>query len=189
MALTYSLMTALGSEAPPFSLPAANPDVDNAGGDVRSLEDYAGSDALVVVFTCNHCPFAVHVEDALLDVARRYQARGVQFVAISSNDAIQYPEDSLPNMKRRARQKGYPFPYLYDASQEIAKAYGAVCTPDFFVYDKNRQLAYRGRFDETRPGMGSAHGGDLGKALDELLDSGSVSIDQVASMGCNIKWK
>lgn len=189
MAVTYSQMTALGAEAPPFDLPAANPDVDDITRATRRLDDYADADALVVVFTCNHCPYAVHVEDALMEVARAYQERGVPFVAISSNDPVQYPEDSFEHMARRAQQKGYPFPYLYDESQEAARAYGAECTPDFFVYDRARRLVYRGRFDETRPGLGAPTGRELCQALDQLLDTGEVAMEQYPSIGCNIKWK
>lgn len=189
MALTYSEMTALGSMAPDFRLPAANPSLDDPANEMRELNDFAGGKALVVAFICNHCPFVVHMEDALLGVARAYQARGVRFVGISANDARMYPADSFENMARRAHEKTYPFPYLYDETQETAVAYGAACTPDIFVYDDALTLVYRGRFDETRPGLGTAHGGDLVQALDELLDSGTVTMDQVPSMGCNIKWK
>lgn len=189
MSLTNSEMVALGTPAPTFDLPAANPSVDEAGGERRALADYADAEALVVVFTCNHCPYAKHVEDALIQTARDYEGRGVRFIAISSNDAAQYPEDAFEKMAERAEAKKYPFPYLYDETQGAAKAYGAVCTPDFFVYDQNQRLAYRGRFDETRPGQGEATGADLRQALDELLDTGGVQIEQVPSMGCNIKWK
>jgi len=186
MALTESTMTALGTPAPSFSLPAANPESRNG---TYTLSSFADSEHLVVAFICNHCPFVIHVESALVDVARKYQANGVAFVGISANDARQYPADSFENMARRAKQKGYPFPYLYDESQAVARAYGAVCTPDFFVYDKDRRLAYRGRFDATRPGMGIATGADLSRALDELIAGGTVEMTQHPSMGCNIKWK
>ena len=189
MSLTASEMTALGTPAPDFELPATNPDVDEAGGETRALSDYGEAEALVVVFTCNHCPYAKHVERALIQVARDYKARGVQFVAISSNDAAQYPDDAPDAMAERAEAKDYPFPYLYDETQEVAKAYGAVCTPDVFVYGPNRRLAYRGRIDETRPNGGKATAADLRQALDELLEGGKVQMEQVPSMGCNIKWK
>ncbi len=189
MAITYSQMTELGVEAPPFELPAANPQVDDIDRATRRLDDYADAGALVVVFTCNHCPYAVHVEETLLEVARTYQERGVPFVAINANDAEHYPDDSFENMARRAQQKGYPFPYLYDASQDVARAYGAECTPDFFVYDRARRLVYRGRFDETRPGQGLPTGHDLRQALDQLLDTGEVTMEQYPSMGCNVKWR
>ena len=189
MALTYSQINALDAEAHPFALPVANPDVDDIERDTRSLADYADAEALVVIFMCNHCPYVVHIEEALVDVARYYQARGVAFVGISANDAQQYPADSFENMARRAKQRQYPFPYLYDESQQVARAYGAVCTPEFFVYDGERRLVYQGRFDETRPGLGSPTGQDLRRALDELLDAGAVTMEQFPAMGCNIKWK
>ncbi len=189
MAITYSQMTELGVEAPPFDLPVANPQVDDIDRATRRLDDYADADALVVVFTCNHCPYAVHVEETLLDVARVYQERGVPFVAINANDAELYPDDSFENMARRAQQKGYPFPYLYDASQDVARAYRAECTPDFFVYNRARRLVYRGRFDETRPGQGQPTGHDLRQALDQLLDTGEVTMEQYPSIGCNVKWR
>ena len=189
MALTYSQMTALGADAPAFDLPAANPQVDDIDRATRSLDDYAEADALVVVFMCNHCPYVVHVEDALVKVANDYQARGARFVGISANDAQQYPADSFENMALRAQQKNYPFPYLNDASQAVARAYGAVCTPEFFVYDQARHLVYQGRFDETRPGLGTPTGNDLRQALGELLDTGAVTMEQFPAMGCNIKWR
>ena len=189
MARTYSQMTALGADAPAFDLPVANPHVDDIDRATRSLDDYADADALVVVFMCNHCPYVVHIEDALVEVANAYQARGVRFVGISANDARQYPADSFENMALRAQQKNYPFPYLYDASQQVARAYGAVCTPEFFVYNRARHLAYQGRFDETRPGLGTPTGADLRQALDELLDTGAVTMEPFPAMGCNIKWR
>jgi peroxiredoxin len=189
MAVTESIMMELGRQAPSFSLPAANPDVDERGDDTRSLADYDDAEVLVVVFTCNHCPYAKHVEDELIDVAREYRERGVQFVAICSNDPENYPDDDFESMAERAQAKDYPFPYLQDESQEVAKAYEAACTPDFYVFDDDRRLTYRGRFDETRPDDGEPHGGDLRQALDELLDDGTVTMEQKPSMGCNIKWK
>lgn len=189
MALTESLMAELGTQAPSFELPITNPGADDLHGGVRSLDDYEDATAVVVIFMCNHCPYVKHIEDALVDVAAAYQEKGVQFVGISSNDAENYPADSFERMTDRAKEKGFPFPYLYDETQEVARAYGALCTPDFFVYDENRALVYRGRFDETRPNQGDAHGGDLSQALDELLDHGSVDMEQHPSMGCNIKWK
>jgi len=189
MAITYSQMTELGVEAPPFDLPAANPQVDDIDRATRRLDDYADAGALVVVFTCNHCPYAIHVEETLLEVARAYQERGVPFIAINANDAELYPDDSFENMARRAQQKGYPFPYLYDASQDVARAYRAECTPDFFVYNRARRLVYRGRFDETRPGQGQPTGHDLRQALDQLLDTGEVTMEQYPSIGCNVKWR
>jgi len=182
-------MLDLSTTAPDFTLPAANPDVDDAGGAVRALDDYDAAEALVIVFMCNHCPYVQHIETALLDVAREYQAKGVQFIGICSNDAERYPDDSFESMAERAEAKDYPFPYLHDETQDVAKAYAAACTPDFFVFDDDRTLVYRGRFDETRPDNGTPHGGDLKAALDDLLDTGTVGVEQKPSMGCNIKWK
>ncbi|PSQ74470.1 MAG: thioredoxin family protein [Bacteroidetes bacterium QH_6_64_77] len=150
MAVTESTMMELGHPAPDFSLPAANPEVDDRGDDHRSLTDYDDADVLVVVFMCNHCPYVQHIEDALLAVARTYQQRGAQFIGMT---------------------------------------YEAACTPDIYVFDEERTLAYRGRFDETRPDGTEAHGGDLRQALDELLETGKVTMEQHPSMGCNIKWK
>lgn len=189
MAVTESTMMELGSPAPNFSLPAANPEVDDRGGDRRSLDDYDDAEAVVIIFMCNHCPYVKHVEEALVDVAREYQERGVQFIGICSNDPERYPDDSFENMAERARAKEYPFPYLQDETQEVAEAYEAACTPDFYVFDADRALAYRGRFDETRPDQGEPHGGDLRQALDELLETGEITMEQKPSMGCNIKWK
>ncbi len=190
MALTYSQEIALGIEAPPFDLPVVNPEVDGRNKSTRSLEDFRDAQVLVVVFTCNHCPYAQHIEDALIEVARTYQPRGVQFVAINANDPEQYPEDAPEEMARRARAKGYPFPYLFDETQEVARAYGARCTPDLYVFDAHRRLVYHGRFDDTRPGQGRpATGEDLRRVLDALLATGEVTGPQYPSMGCNIKWK
>jgi peroxiredoxin len=184
-----SEMVELGGAAPPFDLPAANPEVDRGGAAHRRLDDYAGAEALVVAFTCNHCPYARHVEAALISVARDYAARNVQVVAVSPNDPAQYPEDSFASMAARARAQGYPFPYLYDESQDVARAYGAVCTPDLFVFDRDRRLVYRGRLDETRPGAGTATGRELRAALDQLLETGAVTLEQYPAIGCNIKWR
>jgi len=181
-------MMELGQAAPEFSLPAANPEVDDRGKDTRSLADYDGAEGLVMVFMCNHCPYVKHIEEALLDVAREYQPRGVQFVGICSNDAERYPDDSFERMAERAQEKNYPFPYLQDEAQGVAGDYEAACTPDIYVFDEDRMLAYRGRFDETRPDGDEAHGGDLRQALDELLETGTVAMEQHPSMGCNIKW-
>ena len=182
-------MMELGHPAPDFSLPAVNPEVDDRGDERRSLTDYDDAEVLVVVFMCNHCPYVKHIEDALLDVARTYQQRSVQFVGICSNDAERYPDDSFDRLAERAQDKDYPFPYLQDETQEIAKAYEAACTPDIYIFDEDRTLVYRGRFDETRPDDGKPHGGDLRQALDELLETGEVTMEQHPSMGCNIKWK
>jgi len=187
MSKTYSEMTALGSAAPAFDLPIANPQVDDRDGPTRGLADYADAEALVVVFMCNHCPYVHAVEDRLIALAREFAPRDVQVVGICSNDAERYPQDDFDAMAERAKEKGYPFPYLRDDSQDVARAYGAVCTPDFFVYDADRTLVYRGRLDDGRPGRDATQH-DLRRALDELLETGEITAEQVPSMGCNIKW-
>ena len=189
MALQHALVNDLGNIAPSFSLPTANPWCDDFDGQERSLSMYPDASAFMIVFTCNHCPYAIHIQEALVATAREYQPKGIQFIAISSNDPIKYPADNFEAMTERARALDMPFPYLFDESQEIAKAYGAVCTPDFFVCDAQNKLFYRGRFDETRPGVGVAHGGELKAALDAFLSTGEVMTDQIPSMGCSIKWK
>jgi peroxiredoxin len=175
-------MSPLGSPAPPFSLP--DPD-----GRVVSLADYQDSRALLVMFLCNHCPYVKHLRSALADFARESHARGLAVVAISANDPARYPEDSPEMMKREKEEAGYPFPYLFDETQEVAKAYGAACTPDFFLYDRQR-LVYRGQFDDSRPGNGIAvTGKDLRAAVDAVLAGGTPAQEQKPSIGCNIKWK
>jgi peroxiredoxin len=163
MALTSSSMMELGTIAPAFDLP------DTVSDKNLSLDQLKSEKATVVAFICNHCPFVHHVNLALVDAANKYQAQGVQFIAISSNSVISHPQDGPEQMKQVAQSEKYPFPYLYDESQEVAKAYGAECTPDFFVFDGDLKCVYRGRFDETRPGNGIAHGGDLSQALDSIL--------------------
>ena len=178
-----------GTVAPGFNLEISNPWVDDRAGPSRSLDAYTDAPALVVLFTCNHCPYAIHVQSALVKLASDYMAKGVAFVAINANDPQRYPADRLEEMTKRAKDIEMPFPYLFDASQEIAKAYQAACTPEFFVFDGNQALVYSGRFDETRPGQGQAHGGDLKSALDAVL-SGSPPVEhQLPSIGCSIKWK
>ena len=188
MAVVESQMIDLGTKAPSFDLPVANPEADDLSGETRSLEDYADADALVVVFTCNHCPYAKAVEDRLIDLAEEYQQKGAAFVAICSNDAEQYPDDSFEAMAERAREKGFPFPYLRDETQEVAKAYQAECTPDFYLFDGDHELVYRGRMDDGRPEQEpTTH--ELQDALDQVLAGEEVTIEQIPSMGCNIKWK
>ncbi len=183
MVKTESTMLALGTQAPDFALK------DTRGKSV-SLGDFERSPVLLVAFICNHCPFVQHVRTAFADLAREYQARGVGVVGINSNDAVQYPADSPAEMAREVERAGYTFPYLYDESQEVAKAYKAACTPDFFVFDRARSLAYRGQMDSSRPGNGRPNdGADLRAALDALLAGRSVTSDQRPSVGCNIKWK
>ncbi|MBM4107577.1 MAG: thioredoxin family protein [Phycisphaerae bacterium] len=188
MAATPSTMLALGTAAPAFSLP------DAVTGRSTTLKTFEGSKALVVMFLCNHCPFVKHVRGELARVARDYQARGVGFVAISSNDVENYPEDAPAKMKEQARDAGYTFPYLFDEAQSVAKAYRAACTPDFFVFDASRRLAYRGRLDDSRPpGKTGAStpvtGADLRAALDAVLAGRAAPAEQKPSIGCNIKWK
>ena len=181
---TPSTMLPLGTHAPAFELP------DAVSGRILSLKALQSDKATVVMFICNHCPYVKHVQAALVTLARDYLPRGVAFVAISSNDATQYPEDGPDAMKQVAQKLGYPFPYLYDASQDVARAYQAACTPDFFVYDGGLRLAYRGQLDDSRPSNGKpVSGRDIRAALDALLAGKPVSGDQKASVGCNIKWK
>lgn len=181
MVLTPSAMVPLGSKAPDFDLP------DTAGATVSRL-DHEGQ-PLLVVFLCNHCPYVKHVADKLAKVTRDIMARGVAVVGINSNDAGAYPEDDLNHMAEEKRRRGYRFPYCFDESQEVAKAYGAQCTPDFFLYDEDHWLVYRGQFDAARPGNDvPVTGESLLAAVDALLEGGEMP-EQVPSMGCNIKWK
>ncbi|MGE4158325.1 MAG: thioredoxin family protein [Planctomycetota bacterium] len=182
MALTPSTMPRLGSKAPDFSL------VDTQGRRV-SLGDFKGSKALLVMFICNHCPYVKHVRDELARLGRDYSSQGVSIVAINANDAKTHPEDSPEAMVREVAEAGYVFPYLYDATQETAKAYGAACTPDFFLYDSKQSLVYRGQLDDSRPGNNKpVTGADLRAALDIVLKGGVVADSQKPSIGCNIKW-
>ena len=189
MAVQQATMHDLGRKVSDFSLPIANPWIDDFDAPTRSMSMYPDARVYAVVFTCNHCPYAVHIQHALVDTARAYAEKGVQFIAINSNDPVQYPEDGFEAMAERAREIGMTFPYLFDETQDVARDYGAVCTPDFFVCDYDRVLFYRGRFDDTRPGQGKAHGGELKAALDAFLDRGQVLSPQYPSMGCSIKWK
>jgi peroxiredoxin len=183
MAQTPSKMVSLGTVAPAFSLP------DTVSGSTRTLEQLRGSRGTVAMFICNHCPYVKHVNDELVRVARDYQGRGVGFVAISSNDAEHYPDDGPDQMREVAKRLRYPFPYLYDESQDVARAYQAACTPDLFLFDSGLKLAYRGQLDESRPGKGTANGKDLRGALDALIAGQPVNPDQRPSVGCNIKWR
>lgn len=189
MSLTYSEMLPLGTEAPSFDLPLANPAVDDAREEaIRSLADYPDANAYVVVFWCNHCPYVIAVEDRVIALASDMAARGVQFIAICSNNAETHPADSFENMVIRAREKSYPFPYVHDESQAVAKDYSAACTPDFYLFDADKKLVYRGRLDDGTPGRDSTTT-DLRDALTEFLETSSISTEQIPSMGCNIKWK
>ncbi|HNY80349.1 MAG: thioredoxin family protein [Sedimentisphaerales bacterium] len=183
MSATASTMLPLTTKAPDFHLP-------DTEGKTVSLSDLRDARALVVVFLCNHCPFVKHVIRDLVDLAKEYQDRGVAFVAINSNDVATYPDDRPEMMAKFAKQRGFTFPYLYDETQEVAKAYRAACTPDFFVFDEKRELIYRGQMDDSRPGNGvPITGADLCVALDGILEGGPVPANQKPSMGCNIKWK
>jgi peroxiredoxin len=183
MALTPSTMLALETPAPNFRLPDTN-------GKIVTLADFQSAPALVVMFICNHCPYVKHIRAGLAELAREYQKRGAAFVGINSNDVENYPADSPENMALEVKQAGYTFPYLYDETQEVAKAYQAACTPDFFIFDKHHKLVYRGQFDASRPGNGEpVTGSDMRDALDAVLAGKPVSQHQTPSMGCNIKWK
>ena len=182
MSMMESRMLPLGSAAPAFAL--ADP-----AGKRYSLTDFAGSKALLVVFICNHCPFVKHMIDGLVKFAHDYQPKGIAVVAISSNDVGSYPEDSPVNMAKFAAQRGFTFPYLYDESQSVAKAYEAVCTPDPFLFDQQRKLVYRGQFDASRPSNRvPVTGADLRAAVDALL-AGQPIGKQIPSVGCSMKWK
>ena len=184
MALTASNMLPLGTSAPQFNLP------DTVSGTDKSFDDIKGSKATVVVFSCNHCPFVVHVNDELVSIANAYEKQGVGFVAISSNDVENYPADSPDKMAIVAKVLKYPFPYLYDESQAIAKAYDAACTPDFYVFNADNKLSYRGRMDGSRPGNElPVTGADLRSSLDSVLLGIDEISPQIPSAGCNIKWK
>ncbi len=176
-------MLPLGTVAPDFQLP----DTD---GKIISLGSLKDKSALLVIFMCNHCPYVVHIRHGLAQLARDYQPRGVGVVGISSNDVENYPADGPALMKAEAKSAGYTFPYLYDETQAVAKAYRAACTPDIFLFDQDRKLVYRGQFDASRPGNGvPVTGNDLRAALEALLAGKPISEKQTASMGCNIKWK
>lgn len=179
-----SIMLELGTKAPDFSLP------DTVSGKTLSLSEIQSNIATVIMFICNHCPYVKHVQHELADLAKEYMAKGVSFAAISSNDIAAYPEDSPEKMKQTALEAGYPFPYLFDESQEVAKSYKAACTPDFYVFDKDLFLAYRGQMDDSRPGNNKpVTGNDLRLALDAILSGRPVSDRQIPSIGCSIKWK
>lgn len=184
MAATPSVMKALGSEAPAFRLPNV------VTGNVVSLGELKGRKGTLVMFICNHCPYVKLINTKLVEVATEYESKGISFIAISSNDAVKYPDDGPEKMKEVALQLGYPFPYLYDESQDVARAYDAACTPDFFLYDDALKLVYRGQFDDARPGNNkSVTGQDMVRALDNLVYNLPVSPEQRPSIGCNIKWK
>ena len=183
MVRTPSTMLPLGAAAPDFSLM-------NVNGQTVSLGDFDDAPALLVIFMCNHCPFVIHVADQLALLGNEYMQKGVAVVGISSNDVANYPADSPEQMVAEAEQRGYAFPYLYDETQEVAKAYRAACTPDFYVFDADKKLVYRGQMDSSRPDSGiPVTGEDLRAALDAVLAGNPPAEDQTPSLGCNIKWK
>jgi len=176
-------MLPLGTTAPDFKLPDTN-------GKTVSPGDFKDAPALLVIFMCNHCPYVIHIRPGLAQLARDYLPKRVAIVGINANDVANYPDDSPAKMKAEVKSAGYLFPYLYDETQTVAKAYRAACTPDIYLFDKNRKLVYRGQFDDSRPGNGVlVTGKDLRAALDAVLAGKPVSPNQKASMGCNIKWK
>lgn len=184
MSLTLSSMMSLGTPAPDFRLP------DVVSGKSVSLSEARGAKGTVIMFICAHCPYVIHIQEEIANIAHYYQDKGVDFVAISANDVIKYPGDSPEALKEQALSVGFTFPYLYDESQRVARAYKAECTPDFFVFDENNLCVYRGRMDEASPGNGRpVNGKDLRGALDALVLGDPISDDQHPSMGCNIKWK
>lgn len=186
MVLTFTPITSLGQSMPDFSLPGTD-------GQTYSSESFRGSNILVIIFTCNHCPYAMHVKQRLHKLHEEYSQQGIQMVAINPNDADAYPEDSFTNMKKD--EYDFPFPYLYDESQSVARNFGAVCTPDIFVYDKDRKLVYRGQLDDKRPDQPDykpddpGYNQDIKQALNSLLQKIKLSDNQVPASGCSIKWK
>jgi peroxiredoxin len=183
MALTPSTMLELGTSLPGFRLP-------DPAGKVVGSDDFRDSPALLVAFICNHCPYVKHLRVELAQFAKDYQGSGLAMVAINSNDVANYPDDSPAKMAEEVEQAGYVFPYLYDESQEVAKAYRAACTPEFYLFDADRRLVYRGQFDDSRPESGRpVTGADLRSAVDALLAGRPLEPDQTPSIGCNIKWK
>lgn len=184
MSLTPSTMLPLGTKAPDFTL------LDTVNGSLMSLKELQGPKGTVVMFICNHCPFVLHVNEELVRVANDYRVIGFHFIAISSNDALNYPQDGPELMRQNADDHDYPFPYLYDPTQEVAKAYDAACTPDLFLFDASLKLVYRGQLDDSRPGNGiPLTGRSLREAMDAILGNKQVPQPQKPSMGCNIKWK
>lgn len=183
MALTPSTMLPLGTPLPAFRLPDPH-------GKLVSSDEFAGAPALLVMILCNHCPYVKHVADGIARFASDYAAKGLAMVAINANDAAGYPEDSPAKMAEEAARRGYPFPYLYDESQAVAKAFRAACTPEFYLFDRERRLAYRGQLDGSRPGNRiPVTGADLRAAADAVLAGRPAPADQKPSVGCNVKWK
>lgn len=184
MALTPSAMRPLGTRAPDFSL------LDVVSGQTISLGTFTNKKLLLVMFICYHCPYVQHVKEELAKLGRDYASKDIGIVAVSSNDVHNYPDDRPERLREMAIELGFNFPFCYDETQEVAKAYGAACTPDFFLFDQNRQLVYRGQLDDSRPGNGKpVTGRDLRSAIDAVLAGQAVSSHQKPSVGCNIKWK
>lgn len=184
MAETPSKMIALGTKAPAFKL------IDTRNNQLVSLDDIKSNVATVIMFICNHCPYVKHIQNKLVEVAKKYQDKGVSFAAINSNDVEKYPQDAPNFMQLEAIHHGYSFPYLFDETQEVAKSYQAACTPDFYIFDKDLECVYRGRFDDSTPGnQRPVTGKDLCDALDAMFANEPVNADQKPSLGCNIKWK
>ncbi len=178
-----TMLLPLGTPAPEFRLP-------DTEGRMVALDDFAGAPALLVIFMCNHCPYVKHVADKLAELARQYQQQGVAVVGINSNDVENFPEDAPEKMREEVRLRGYTFPYLFDETQEVAKAYRAACTPDFYLFDSQRRLVYRGQMDDSRPGNDvPVSGSDLTAAVEAVLAGRQPSEVQKPSLGCNIKWK
>ena len=184
MALTETTNIPLGFIAPSFEL--LNPSTNKN----EKLNDLKSTDATVIVFMCNHCPYVIHVLNQLVKISNEYKQKNVNFIGINSNDIIAYPEDSPENMKKLVKDYNIKFPYLFDETQEVAKAYNAACTPDFNVFDKDMKCVYRGQMDSSRPGNGKVSDGkDLRNVIDEILNNNTISKNQIPSIGCNIKWK
>ncbi len=179
-----SVMLPLGTKAPHFSLR------DVVSGQVYSLDSFAGKDALLVMFICRHCPYVVHVEQELARLGREYRDSRLGIIAISSNDPATYPDDAPPRLKEMAERLGFTFPFCFDDTQDVARAYRAACTPDFYLFDRDRRLVYRGQLDDSRPGSGKpVTGRDLRAAIEAVLAGKPVDAKQKPSMGCSIKWK
>ena len=184
MVLTPSKMLALGTKAPDFKLP------DVVSGKMLSLSDFKNKKALLVMFICNHCPYVQHIKEELSRLGKDYFQKDIAITAISSNDAVGYPDDSPENLKKMSQTLEFTFPYLYDESQDVAKRYAAACTPDFFLFNEKRELVYRGQLDDSRPGNGKpVTGRDLRAAMDAAIANRPISAEQKPSIGCNIKWK
>jgi peroxiredoxin len=183
MAAVPSNMVPLGTPAPTFRLKSTQ-------GDLVSIKNFADARALLIIFMCNHCPYMKHLHKGLVELANDYIPKGVAILGINSNDTETHPEDSFERMQEEVQRVGYPFPYLFDESQEVAQAYFAMCTPDFFLFNDMRELIYRGQFDASRPGNGvPVTGSDIRAALDAYLEGREVLVEQKPSLGCNIKWK